>query len=1073
MPKTPADLVRDHRDNYLRRKLVRSPLLNFMPGAFRVDVCSLFEGVRPNLPSAQSVGLSRSEIGVSEPSAFVSALIGARGQAIINNVKTSLTQKLLKIKRTADEVRHSTGQHALYFGYPCFILPGEAGKTKFAPVFLFSIDIQADPHRVTITRRGGDRTSTDKDAPDDALFNRLLAAFVHHEYGMMLGGGDESRLQIDPETIEQSVRKIFATWKKVAIDWEFPSATPALSGDTLKAMQRERDDPKLVDHAIIGLADFSGQSLLDDLDRIEQALRNGEACSGPLKNLLEPRPPSNHAPANPPAADDDKWLVEKSDPSQEAVIWEQRTSPLIVLQGPPGTGKSQTIVNTIADTVATKQNVLVVCQKRAATEVVKKRLEAVGLGDLVALVDDIDKDRAPIIKRIKDIDDEFPTTVWDAAKRQQLSIDIKTVETQIDAGAAALADDGDGSRLRFANIQALLTKLGLLDRNPRWSSTLRRIVEQRVKSGLSNLQLQAHVDHHQKIDASAKAYRYPENHWSAINPILANDPVSHDEIGQRLRLALSVGAQFEAGNLRLQHDDHTHWVAEHPWFSNTAAIDQGLPYAVASEQAQLDIRAFNDWLSALRYLNGWNDSIDPNADCRAVRASNYNVNPLKTFASDSTVLAEIAGLRAQIDGDDLLREADKSLRAHVKAWAPQLEAAVLHEWKHVLLQARSSDFKHSRNIETLCEKLSRDLIAKRRADTIDILSQHGGRVDARDTLANADMLRLRKSGPTPKTSLRRLHHSGSKAIKRIQPILLTSPENASNMLPLIGGHYDLVVIDEASQMFVAEAIPMLYRAKRALIAGDQQQMPPSNTFAFGSDDDDESVDSEEVDELAPSPVVAAAEHEYRLLDAADRAVGANSPSRRTLEIHYRSARKELIDFSNHAFYEGKLVIPSGNAALPEFISAAIEFEQIVGVFNRGINELEANRIVDRIVQVFELPENNRPTLGVIVNNIKQKARVEELLAERTARSTSLAAIYAAERDRVIDGEDVSFFVRSVENVQGDERDVVIFGATYSGDKRNFGPLTATGDGRKRLNVAVTRSRRGMIVLCSLTHQSVI
>lgn len=1057
MAKTPADLVRDHRDDYLRRKLARSPLLNFMPGPFRVDICSLFEGVRPNLPAQDKVG-------VSTPSALVAALVGSRGKATILGMKSALIQKLLKIKKDADEVRHSTGQHSLYLAYPCVILPGEAGKTKFAPVFLFALDIQANAQLVTITRRGNDQGGADASSMDDALFNRLLAAFVRHDSGVTLGGGDDARMRIDLTTIEQIVDEIFEPWPQVSMDWQFPSITPVLSKEALKALLRGSSDPIVVDHAVIGLADFSGQSLLDDLDKIEQALRDGESCVGPLKKLLEAGQTRNEATVQKPMNDDSKWLIEKSDPSQEAVIWAQRTSPLVVLQGPPGTGKSQTIVNTIADAVASKQNVLVVCQKRAATEVVKKRLDAVGIGALATLVDDIDQDRTGIINRIREVAEEFPNLPRDATKRGQLGRDIEHIEAKIDGGAAALADDGAGERLRFSDIQASLAKLGMMDRNAVWSKKLLSIVQQRVAAGLGKEQLKAQVEHHREIDASAAANRYPENRWSTIDPKLASDPVSQNEIGQQLRIALRVGAEIEAGRVRLQHDCQSHWVAEHPWFSDAAALPH---WKNANADAQEHADQFSSWLSALRHLNVWNSTIDPNGDCDAARSATYSIDALKELELDYAVLADIANLRAKISSDDLLREADRSLLTHIKEWAPQLQGAVLQEWRRALLDARRVDFQHSREIETLCEKLSKDLIAKRIADATDILSRHGGRVDARDTLSEAKLLRLRGSPGTPKTSLRRLHHLGSDEVKRLQPILLTSPENASSMLPLKPGHYDLVVIDEASQMFVAEAIPMLYRAKRALIAGDKEQMPPSNTFAFSDDGQASDADEGVNDELAPAPPLGPADRVYRLLDAADEALGENSPSKRTLEIHYRSARKELIDFSNHAFYGGKLVIPSGNAPLPAFLSSAIEYEQLTGDFNKGINELEAHRIVERIVEIFELPDNTRPTLGVIVNNIKQKARVEELLAAHTERNAELAKTYAAERERILDREDVSFFVRSVENVQGDERDVIIFGATYSGDKRNFGPLTASADGRKRLNVAVTRAKRGMIVVCSL------
>ena len=1057
VPSSPADLVRDHREHYLQRKLARSPLLNFMPGAYRIDACSLFDGVTPNAPAIR-------DSGVSTPTGLVSALIGPRGEAVIYNARSTIIQKLNKIRRSADDSRHSTGQHALYLGYPCVVLPGDRGKTKFSPIFLFAIEIVATPQKITIRRRGENGADDNAPSRDDALFNRLFAAFVQHEHRVKLEAS-EARFEIDPDNIEAQVNRIFVNWKQVAYRWEYPAANRVITKEELKQLTSGTDDPCIVDHAVIGLADFSGQSLLDDLDRIEADLRGGTPCSEPLKKLLENRNFDAKSATRPPSDDLDKWLVEKSDPSQEEVIWSQRHSPLVVLQGPPGTGKSQTIVNTIADAVAAKQTVLVVCQKRAATEVVRKRLDAVGLGELCSLVDDVDKDRAAILKRIRDVETEFPETIWDKSRRDQLARDICDAELKLEAGANALSDDAGGSRRSHGDLLALLSDLNLFDPNPEWSTDLLLCVNRLVDEGLDNAQLEKFVQRVRQIDEKANSLRYGKNLWSKIEPALASDAGEIDGIQKNIRTVMSSGRRIASGALTLQHDHQTQWVAEHPWFSAPSTLERGLPYFSRDDDSKRNSQEFNRWLTALREVAIRNDIVRPEQVSRDARSGMLDMQELERIATDSADVGEIAALRAEIHSVALFRATDESLMNHVSRWEPQLKAALLHRWKQLLLQTRKGDFQHARNIPALCTSLSRYLIEKRSADVLDILTRYNARIPASDWLKQNDLLRLRRSGPTPKTSLRRLHHRGAEQLQKLQPVLLTNPETASSLLPLKLNHYDLVVIDEASQMFVAEAIPMLFRARRALIAGDRQQMPPSNHFAFGDDDDD--LEQDIIDDDAAVIPVAAAEGIYRLLDAAEEALGTRSPSRRTLEIHYRSARKELIDFSNHAFYEGKLIIPSGNAPLPAFLRTAIEFDQVDGVFSRGLNEIEARRIVDRIAEIFRIPQSDRPTLGVIVNNIKQKARIEELLVERGDLNKAFEDTYASEREREVEGEDVSFFVRSVEHVQGDERDVIIFGATYAGSSRGFGPLTATEDGRKRLNVAVTRAKRGMIVLCSL------
>jgi arginine repressor len=1056
---TPADLVRDHREHYLQRKLARSPLLKFMPGAHRLDVCSLFGGITADTPT-QNV------CGVTSPTAFLQALVGPRLQATLHNVRAPIVQKLKKMKLSAEETLRSTGQHALYVGYPCIVVPGEAGKTKFAPIFLFAVDVDARNSQVTVARCC-DASAADESVSDgeDAIFNRLLSSYVKREFDVTLKSKDP-RYSIDGATFGETVKNIFSTWSCISNEWLFPNVSPCLSADQLKIFVRSTSDPCIVDHAILGLADFTGQALLDDLDQIEIALRDGAPCSEPLKKLLERKTFGDEAPIALPKNEIEKWLVEKSDPSQEAVVWTQRNASVVVLQGPPGTGKSQTIVNTIADALAAAQSVLVVCQKSAATHVVRKRLGGVGLGELCTLIDDLDKDRSAAIKRLKSIDSEFSTATWSVEERDRSAMQLLQTELAIDAGVDALNDDNAGQSYRYRDILSVLSSIQHFDEHEEWTGALRLVAERYVDDTFTKRRLRETLNDIRRFDSRARELSYPENTWSNVDPRLAEDVSEVDRLRASLRTALSMARKLQLGVFELTHDEQTRWVAQHPWLSDTRVNDLGLPHFLDSPQRAKAAFDFNQWLAALRHINRWNAVVCPDEQSREVLRGQYSADLLSEVEQESNNLANIAALRSNLHQNELFKSLDTTLSGQAKQWESHVHGLILHVWKRRLLDRCNDGFRHARSIVLNRDQLATHLVNKRDADAQDILRKYDRRVAARDRLDEQALLRIRGSGRTPKTTLRRLYVHGGEHVNRAQPVLLTSPETASALLPLTALLYDLVVIDEASQMFVAEAIPMLFRAKRALIAGDRMQMPPSDFFAFSDEDDGQQAAEDESSDLGVIGT-AAADGIYRLLDAADEALGGNSPHRKSLEIHYRSARKELIDFSNHAFYEGKLIIPSGNAALPHFMSAAIMFEQLAGVFNKGLNEVEAHRIVDWLSRIWMSPENDRPTVGVIVNNIKQKARVEELLAERAEINSAFAVNYEHERSREIEGEDVSFFVRSVESVQGDERDVIIFGATYSGDSRGFGPLTKRDDGRKRLNVAVTRAKRGMIVLCSL------
>ena len=188
-----------------------------------------------------------------------------------------------------------------------------------------------------------------------------------------------------------------------------------------------------------------------------------------------------------------------------------------------------------------------------------------------------------------------------------------------------------------------------------------------------------------------------------------------------------------------------------------------------------------------------------------------------------------------------------------------------------------------------------------------------------------------------------------------------------------------------------------------------------------------------------------------------------------LQIHYRSKYRELIAFSNAAFYGNHLSVPVRH---PENVIQnirPIEVVRVDGIYANQTNREEAEKVVDLLAERWSSPE--RPSIGVVTFNAKQADLIEDVLAERADNDPSFRQALAHERDRQQGGEDMSFFVKNVENVQGDERDMIIFSSTFGRDeegtfRRQFGLLSQTG-GERRLNVAITRAREKVILVTSL------
>jgi len=362
-----------------------------------------------------------------------------------------------------------------------------------------------------------------------------------------------------------------------------------------------------------------------------------------------------------------------------------------------------------------------------------------------------------------------------------------------------------------------------------------------------------------------------------------------------------------------------------------------------------------------------------------------------------------------------------------------------------------------------------------RSSNIEILRNDIQRNRIGSASAWEDITRLR--GPRARRLRELIDQGEDLGLMRLRPIWLMNPDVASRILPRKAGMFDLVIYDEASQMPVEFALPTLFRSRRIIISGDEKQMPPSNFFSGKIDDDEDDEDDLNLGEFDAGATEAeqnAREENWNrreLKDCPDLlqlARGVLPTS--MLKIHYRSQYRELINFSNAAFYRGTLSVPAQHPEKEIRRVTPIAVIRVDGIYESQSNASEASTIVEWLADFWaknEMP----PSLGVVTFNRKQADLVEEHLHKRTKSDPVFLRAYNRERDRVQNGEDMGFFVKNVENVQGDERDVIVFSTTFGRDKggnfrRNFGVLGQVG-GERRLNVAVTRARTKVILVTSM------
>lgn len=304
-------------------------------------------------------------------------------------------------------------------------------------------------------------------------------------------------------------------------------------------------------------------------------------------------------------------------------------------------------------------------------------------------------------------------------------------------------------------------------------------------------------------------------------------------------------------------------------------------------------------------------------------------------------------------------------------------------------------------------------------------------------------------------SVRRLvREYWEEGLATLVPCWLASPESVSAVFPMEKGFFDLVVFDEASQCYVERALPVLLRGRNAVIAGDDKQLPPFDLYNVKIEEDEDDLDQGGI----------ALEVESAL------DLARNTFTEVKLNWHYRSREEELINFSNHAFYDGRLqVIPS---ATPK-PQPVIEFIKVDGTWEKSCNLVEAQRVLDLVEALIQ--QVDAPSIGIVTFNFKQKELIRDMLEARlevlgSSGNADLLRLYDRSLNREEGEERQGIFVKNIENVQGDERDVIIFSVAYARNTdgkliHNFGLLNQKGGGN-RLNVAITRARKRVVVVCS-------
>lgn len=418
-------------------------------------------------------------------------------------------------------------------------------------------------------------------------------------------------------------------------------------------------------------------------------------------------------------------------------------------------------------------------------------------------------------------------------------------------------------------------------------------------------------------------------------------------------------------------------------------------------------------------------------------------------------MSRLDQLKAETDATNakLLERCKEKLPHDEDTWLDLIENSYLHAWI-LLVEEKEPQVK---DVSTEIYERNRSryihLHKEKRKAVPGWINRHLGIKANEVGITAKSSLKREGQKKRKQPTLRQIFAMYPEEMLKLIPCWLCTPETVSSVFPMTPGLFDLIVFDEASQCSVENAIPAMYRAKQAVVAGDEKQLPPSDYFK-GSVDEEEGEDEE-----------------IAFQERADKAQSLLEWSKPYfadiwLTWHYRSQNDALINFSNYAFYGCRMEI-APSAHRPE--GRPISFHQVEGKWNNNQNHREAEKIVDLVVYTLKNDES-KPTIGIITFNSPQTEAIYEMLDEVGRKDPEVQVLIEEAKSRKNGDEHVGLFVKNIDNVQGDERDIIFFSVAYAKNEEgrmvsNFGPLSQ-GSGENRLNVAVTRAKKKIHIVCS-------
>jgi DNA polymerase III delta prime subunit len=958
------------------------------------------------------------------------------------------TKSILKnIYRTARNAIEETGANSLFvaIGTLRWYEKDSSDTERCAPILLLPVDM--------VYKRGGYYVRM---RDEETMLNITLKEYISQMFQIELEGLNplpKDEHGVDVPLVLKTVREAIEGQKR----W------------------------KVVDEAILGTFSFSKFLMWNDVHNHREELKRNKVVNSLVEQHLtwtpEPVETDLHN-VDCCVAPSEVALPVSADSSQMSAVIESGKGRSFILYGPPGTGKSQTITNLIANALYHEKRVLFVAEKMAALSVVESRLNKIGLGPFCLEMHSNKVAKKHVLEQL-----ESALNVTHIVSSAEFGSDSEKIFERRKSLIGYLeglhtVDPSDGLSLydcivRYEKIDA--ESMEEFERNSRLDSfihdrgfvelsnliermdTMIRLVGQPSENPLCGLRLPEEYTREATIATLRRVDR-------EIDDALAN----YDDLSRIATLRSSLlkdnSEALLAQDGRQLYDE---WrAAKAKWF---------LPGFFAKRNVVNKMRAYNKYIvegemdATLGDLVEYGRLHEVVGHLQATLAEQLGAKlKTDTMPSRETLADSSATVKRWMANADKMDDWD-----HWNSYCRELEAAGLDcvvreiekqpwniaELRDAYLKAMYRNRAEERiahnpqfakfegmifdDVVKAYRKLTNEFHLLTQKELYARLAANVPRVsDGIDSSSEIGFLKRNISNNGRGMALRDIFDKIPNLLPKLCPCMLMSPMSVAKYLDLRHEAFDLVIFDEASQMPTSEAVGAIARGKALIVVGDPKQMPPTSFFSSSSVDEEEAY----IDDM-----------ESILEDCKS----LDLPSLQ-LNWHYRSRHESLIAFSNNEYYDGKLItFPSVDDQ-----QAKVKLIHVDGCYDKGgkrNNPAEAEAIVNEIVRRLRDEKLRGQSIGVISFSVVQQFLIEDMLQDKLDSDSSLREA----ADQMYE----PIFVKNLENVQGDERDVILFsigyGPTQDGTvSMNFGPLNNVG-GERRLNVAVSRARMEMYVFSTL------